>query len=137
MLTAKQEKFAQEWFATGNKTEAYRRAYPASLKWTENSLNARASELSRHGKVLARFSELAKAAQERNDTTVDLADKMLKKAYTVADKDVKPSAMVSAVIALIKLHGLDVETKHRIAATREGDMSPAEYLRKLADMLPD
>ncbi len=135
-LTAKQEKFAREWFATGNKSEAYRRAYESSRKWSENAVNVKASELSRNPKVLDRYEELVTAAQERNETDVDTIDRMLKNAYVVAKKDVKPSAMVSAAMGLAKLYGLDAETKARMNDAKSGsDMS--EVLRELARRLPD
>lgn len=134
-LTAKQESFAQEWFATGNKSEAYRRAYPSSLKWKENTVNNKASVLSRNDKVLARFEELAKAAQKRNDTTVDLLDKMLKSAFTMAQKELKPSAMVTATMGLSKLHGLDAEARARVAELA-GARDLSDTISELAKRLP-
>jgi phage terminase small subunit len=124
-LTAKQQRFAEEWFATGNKTEAYRRAYPGSEKWKESAVNVKASLLSRHDKVVERFGELAKASQDRNDTTVDTIDKMLKNAFVIAKKDVKPSAMVGAAMGLAKLHGLEAEAIHRMKSEAGiGDLPP-------------
>ena len=109
-LSAKREKFAQVWFATGNKSEAYRQCYKTE-GLSENTLNANASRLSKHDKVLARYKELQKAAQKRNETTVDTLDKMLKEAWVLAKKTDKPAAMVSAVNGLAKLHGIDPQSK--------------------------
>ena len=70
MLTAKQDKFAQELFVTGNKSEAYRRAYSAS-NMADKTITEKASRLSRKDNVTTRYTQLVKAAQARNDTSVD------------------------------------------------------------------
>ena len=69
-LTVKQANFAQAWYETGNKSEALRQAYDVS-KWTDKSINERASALSKHDKVLARFKELQLRAQKASDVTRD------------------------------------------------------------------
>ena len=137
-LTAKQEKFAQEWFATGNKTEAYRRAYPSSRNWKESTVNSKASVLSKNGKVKARFEELVKESQERNNTTVDTVDKMLKAAWKVAKDDNKASAMVGAAMGLAKLHGLEAEAAFRMRQEGEGkENGLVDVMKELARRLPD
>ena len=70
MLTVKQDKFVQGWIQTGNKSESYRRAYSASNR-TDKTITEKASLLSRNDNVTARYSQLVKAAQARNDTTID------------------------------------------------------------------
>ena len=117
-LTAKQEKFAQEWFATGNKTEAYRRAYKCT-NWKESAINSKASNLSSNVKVLARFEELVNAAQVRNETTVDTIDKMLKDTWDLAKKMGQSGPMVAAASALAKLHGLNQPEKRDVTVTEE------------------
>ncbi len=62
MLTPKQEKFVQEFIATGNATEAYRRAFPGSQKWKPESVYSKASNLLHLAKVSARVEELRKQA---------------------------------------------------------------------------
>ena len=135
-LTARQEKFAQEWFSTGNKSEAYRRAYESSRRWKESTVNSKASVLSKNGKVQARYEELVKASQERNETSVDTIDKMLKAAWQVAKGDSKAAAMVSAAMGLAKLHGLDVETQARVREF-SGPTNMTDVLHELARRLPD
>lgn len=112
-LTTKQEKFAQEWFSTGNKSEAYRRAYNAE-NMAENVINVKATELSQNGKVAVRYKELVEAAQKRNETTVDVLDKMAKNAWAIAKEDRSPSAMNQSVAVLAKLHGLNQPEKKDI-----------------------
>ena len=132
-LTTKQEKFAQEWFSTGNKSEAYRRAYNTE-NMAENVINVKATELSQNGKVAVRYKELVEAAQKRNETTVDVLDKMAKNAWAIAKEDRSPSAMNQSVAVLAKLHGLNQPEK--ISAEINGTLEVAGdvlYKRKNKD----
>ncbi len=136
-LTVKQEKFLQEWILTGNKSEAYRKSYNCN-NMKAKTIAERASRLSNEYKISARYGELSAASQKRNNTTVDAVDCMLKEAFELAKDAVTPSSMVSASMGLIKLHGLDAETQLKINSEGSSDdLSPKEYLRLLADMMPD
>ena len=122
-LTPKQEKFAQVWHATGNKSEAYRQAYNCG-NMTDAAIVSKAYEVSVNGEVAVRFSELQKAAQKRNDTTVDTLDAMYKEAWKIGREIKNPSAMVSAVSGLAKLHGLNAPDKvERVDDTRTQDVT--------------
>ncbi len=59
-LTQKQENFCQVYIALGNASEAYRKAYPSSLKWKKKTVNEAASRMTTNSKVLARIKELQK-----------------------------------------------------------------------------
>ena len=123
-LTPKQEEFAQQWYATGNKTEAYRRAYNAK-NMTDEVISIEANKVSSNPKVSLRFSELQKAGQERTKTTVDDLDAMLKDAVGLAKSISNPSAIVSAVTALAKLHGLNAPDKQHVDhSSTDGTMRP-------------
>lgn len=66
----------KEAFATGlacglSQSEAYRRAYPHSAKWKDQTIWSRAYELARDGEVLARVQELIDKAAEANGITVE------------------------------------------------------------------
>lgn len=112
-LTPKQEKFAQVWHATGNKSEAYRQAYNAGNMSAE-VINVKAVEVAANGNVAVRFAELQKTAKKRNDTTVDTLDAMFKEAWKIGREIKKPSAMVSAASGLAKLHGLNAPDKQDV-----------------------
>lgn len=112
-LTTKQEKFAQHWYLTGNKSEAYRVAYDAE-NMSESVVNVKASELSKNGKVAVRYKELSGEGQKRLETTVDIVDSMYKSAWKVAKEKDMPSAMVSAAGGLAKLHGLNAPDKQQV-----------------------
>lgn len=105
-LTAKQEKFAQEWYATGNKTEAYRRAYN-SENMAEDTINNKAYQLSTRDDIRARYEELQKAGQKRSEVTVDTLNDMFMTAFKMAQTNGNAGAVIQAANGLSKLHGLD------------------------------
>ena len=123
-LTPKQEKFAQVWHATGNKSEAYRQAYNAG-NMSADVINVKAVEVAANGNVAVRFAELQKAAQKRNNVTVDTVSQMYLEAWHLAKKISNPSAMVSAAGGMAKLHGLNAPDKQHIDhASSDGSMRP-------------
>lgn len=70
-LTPQQEKFAQEFVLTGIGAEAYRKAYPRSLKWKDNSVYTAASLLLSDAKVSQRVDELRAEIKERFDISAE------------------------------------------------------------------
>ena len=123
-LTPKQEKFAQVWHATGNKSEAYRQAYNAGNMSAE-VINVKAVEVAANGNVSVRFAELQKAAQKRNNVTVDTVSQMYLKAWKLAEVIKNPSAMVSAASGMAKLHGLNAPDKQHVDhSSSDGSMRP-------------
>lgn len=77
MLTAQQEAFAAGVAQGLSQAEAYRRAYPASTKWRDNTVWSRASELAADSKVRGRVQELLQKAAAANEVTVDRVVKEL------------------------------------------------------------
>jgi phage terminase small subunit len=71
MLTAKQEEFATGIACGLSQADAYRRAYPKSLKWADATVWKRASELAADGEVSGRVKELLKNAAAANEVTVE------------------------------------------------------------------
>ena len=123
-LTPKQEKFAQVWYATGNKSEAYRQAYNCG-NMSEATINNKAYALSLEGEITARFAELQKAAQKRNNVTVDTVSQMYLEAWKMAKSIENPSAMVSAASGMAKLHGLNAPDKQHVDhSSTDGTMRP-------------
>lgn len=108
-LTIKQENFALAYVETSNASEAYRRAYPSSLKWKPEIVWTKASELLKHGAVVVRINELKAANAKRNAVTVDSLIAELEEARNVALSAETPqtSAAVSATMGKAKLCGLD------------------------------
>lgn len=67
-LTPKQETFCQEYIKCGNASEAYRKAYNTKNMKAE-TVNVKASELLKDGKITVRVRELDE--QKRNDNIAD------------------------------------------------------------------
>lgn len=123
-ITPKQEKFAQVWHATGNKSEAYRQSYNCG-NMSADVINVKAVEVAANGNVAVRFAELQKAAQKRNNVTVDTVSQMYLEAWKMAKSIENPSAMVSAASGMAKLHGLNAPDKQHIDhASSDGSMRP-------------
>lgn len=104
-LTTKQERFAQAYVETGNASEAYRRAYDAE-NMKDTAVHVNASKLLKNTKVALRLDELQRRAQKRHDITIDTLTEMLKADRDLAREIEQPSAAVSAVMGLAKIHGL-------------------------------
>ena len=123
-LTPKQEKFAQVWHATGNKSEAYRQAYNAE-NMSDEAIKVEANKVSGNPNVSLTFAELQKAAQKRNNVTVDTVSQMYLKAWKLAEEIKNPSAMVSAAGGMAKLHGLNAPDKQHVDhSSTDGTMRP-------------
>lgn len=71
-LTIKQDNFCNYYIESGNKSEAYRRAFSCSNMKPE-TINRKAVELLNHGKVRARVSELQSELQKLSYITKEEA----------------------------------------------------------------
>jgi hypothetical protein len=69
-LTAKQEKFCQAYIKLGDKSAAYREAYSTS-KMKPGSINVKASELFKNGKITVRVQELQKEVKKKDKYTLE------------------------------------------------------------------
>jgi len=105
ILTPKQDRFCQLFIETGNASEAYRQSYNANIMKSE-TINRKAKELLDNGKIRARVEELQMEHQERHNITVDGLTAKLEAIYTLAAAGNKPSAAISAILGIAKLHGL-------------------------------
>ena len=103
------ERFAQEYHATGNASEAYRRANPKAAKWKAETLHPRASKMLAEYKVRTRLEELQAEAAVRHNITVDTLTTELEEARESAMSTGQISAAVSAIMGKAKLHGLLVD----------------------------
>ena len=108
MLTPQREKFAREVASGKSQADAYRAAYPKSLKWTDRTVWNRASELMANSGVKGRVSEIQEAAAVASAVTIDSLIKKLEKVCAIALTADTPqcSAAVSAHMAQAKLLGL-------------------------------
>tara|TARA_R110000796_G_scaffold9078_3_gene31210 strand:- start:10531 stop:10956 length:426 start_codon:yes stop_codon:yes gene_type:complete len=112
-LTEKQERFCLKKHETGNASAAYRFAYDAE-KMKEATINVKACELLKNGKVTARLKQLQDAVVAKHNVTVESLMTELEEARGIAltyDENGKaqPSAAVSASMGKAKLAGLLVD----------------------------
>lgn len=138
-LTLKQEQFVMAWHETGNKSEAYRRAYHCE-SMSEATINNKAYELSLNGDIRARLEVLQQASAERHNVTIAEITKMHREAYQVAKEALNPHAMTAAASNLAKLHGLNAPDRRlvthsgNIPATLSPDMTVEEMSRVYEDL---
>ena len=70
-LTAQREIYAMQLAAGKQQTEAFRVAYPTSVKWPQQRVRSAASTLAKDRKVIARVDELRAPALARLDVTIE------------------------------------------------------------------
>jgi phage terminase small subunit len=109
MLDPVRERFTQEYHATGNASEALRKAKPHARKWKDNVVHVKASQMLAEDKVQVRLHELQAASAEKHEITIETLTQMLKEDRTLARGEKQSAAAVSAVMGLAKLHGLIVD----------------------------
>lgn len=66
LSNARHEKFAQCLFEGMSQRKAYREAFPNSIKWKDNTVDSRASELYKTSEVLVRLEELQNETAKKN-----------------------------------------------------------------------
>lgn len=92
-LPPQKEKFAVLLASGKNQSDAYREAYPTSIKWKPKSVHEKASALAADVKVQARIRQLKSSIAERAE--VKAAD-VLREAYNILLAD--PRELVSYVV---------------------------------------
>lgn len=105
-LTAKEEAFAQNWYATKNKTEAYKIAYDAE-NMSEKTINNKAYAISKKGGIRARYEELSEEGKNSAMMTVKRLNDMYLEAIDMAKLGSNVTGLNQSISGLAKLHGLD------------------------------
>jgi phage terminase small subunit len=70
-LNAKNEAFAVGIASGLSQADAYRQAFPQSVRWKDKTVHEKASRLAADGKVKARIQELLDKAASANDVTIE------------------------------------------------------------------
>ena len=106
---SKHEQFCQVWLETGNKSEAYRKSHPNSLKWKDETVHNKAYALSKRGEVLARFEQLQEDALKGHNITIAslLAELEVARQSALTTETPQSSAAITATMSKAKLVGLD------------------------------
>ena len=109
-LTPKQEKFWVEYLATGNASEAYRRAYDTS-RMTERTIQKRAGELLAHGAIAGRIAAARAKAEDQGLYTLEQHMNELKTLRDLAKSNGQISAAVAAEVKRGELMGYYVQRR--------------------------
>ena len=89
MLTGKQEKFVQELVKGKSQRQAYRIAYPSSVKWKDASVDQKASTLFANVKVKSRYDELqSKIEQKVTHDAAEVRDIIINTMLSIVNADV-------------------------------------------------
>lgn len=109
-LTGPQETFAAGVAQGLSQAEAYRKAYPKSEKWKDETVWAAASRLAANSKVYARVQELLQKAAAANEVTVE---RVIREIARIGFFDIRK--LVNSDGTPKPLHDLDDDTAAAIA----------------------
>lgn len=124
-LTVKREAFARAYVECGNASQAYIQAFKCD-GFQPSKIGGRAHILLQEESVAAFVQELRDKAAKRNDITVDNLTQMLLEDRKLARELGMPSAAISAVRELGKLHGLMIDKVAVSIDKKIADMSEEE-----------
>lgn len=98
--------FSKKIIEGESQSDAYRAAYPSSVKWSDNAVHVKACEFAKHDKVLVRLNELQQQHQTRHNVTVDSLIIELEEARSLAmESSNGASSAVSAIMGKAKICG--------------------------------
>tara|TARA_R110002126_G_scaffold41436_2_gene120481 strand:- start:1289 stop:1708 length:420 start_codon:yes stop_codon:yes gene_type:complete len=100
------ETAAQVFIQTGNKTEAYRQA-GYSTNMSDKAISTKVQRVFNNGAVLGRVAELQAEQAKLHAVTIESLTADLREDRALAYAVKNPSAAVSAVMGMARLHGLD------------------------------
>lgn len=119
------EIFAQAIVSGKTQAAAYRAAYPTSLKWKDDSVHHKASEMARSAQVLSRIEEIRAALKEKALWTIEESVKLIKEIAT--DYSYRGSERMSALKELNAMFGYNSPVKIDHSST-DGTMTPKPVL---------
>lgn len=105
-MTIKQEKYIQCLISGDSQRVAYRKAYPSSEKWTDKSVDNKASKLFKKAEIQARLAEVQeKIVKNIEQEGIFNATDVLRNIYDIiiANKEESPQ---------VALKGLELYGKH-------------------------
>lgn len=107
LQNARHEKFAQGIASGLSQRKAYRAAFPNSVKWKDETVDVKASELKKNDKVLVRLEELAQQTTSKVVMTITQRKEWLSELIESATEETKDK--LKAVDILNKMDGAYVE----------------------------
>ena len=99
---SKHETFAQALFAGKSQRVAYREAYPTSENWLDKTVDSKACNLAKDGKVLARLQELKDASA--SPLILDRQGRMVILTEMATNEQLAPKARIQAIDILNKMN---------------------------------
>lgn len=116
-LTHQQEAFAQAVASGKSQSDAYRAAYPKSLRWKPEVVWSKASTMASSGKVSERITEIKAELAERGLWTREDSARAL---IAVVQSPDKKSDVVAAVKVLNEMNGFEApkEFKHLVEGVK-------------------
>lgn len=118
-LTDKQERFVSEYLIDLNATQAAIRS-----GYSQKTAQRIGSENLSKPLIADAIAEAKAAAAKRNETTVDMLDKMHKSAFQMAKETRNPSAMTTSAKNLGELHGINENRRKLVGMNEKGDDAP-------------
>jgi phage terminase small subunit len=113
-LTTNQDKFIAELIKGKSQREAFRIAYPNSITWTDNAVDANASKLFAQRKVKLRYNKLIdKVAKESEEECIFDVKRWMEQVVAIATVDVTEVASVETVVKDVER--VDNETGELVA----------------------
>jgi len=110
-LNRRREDFVQEWLKSGNATDAYMKIYPTQCR---DHAREYAHKLMRDPRIKARIAELQAEAAKVFGINAEQLLKMLLRAYKTSEEAKRPASMVTAVMGMARITGLDKQiVEHR------------------------
>ena len=155
-LTTKQENFAQGLVAGLSQRDAYKQAYKTD-RMKDSTINVKASELAKDGKIMVRYRELLKEYSNMNLWTREAAFNEYEWLKNRAKEDIQEEGVrqATANAFLDSLEGMnqmafrDLELadkkilaeieklEQQIGGTEEQDDKITAYINKLKDVISD
>ena len=116
-ITPKREKFVQNLIAGMSQREAYRKAFPSSVKWKDATVDSKASELFGNDEILERYNQLqeefaARALYTREEAVTDLRWMQQEARDDITENGINKAnapAFLNATKQLSDLCGLNVQ----------------------------
>jgi hypothetical protein len=134
-LTPKQEKFCELYLECGSLSDAYRGAYDCS-KMKPASINTKASELFKNGKITSRLAELTEPARARAQVTRDSLTVEYTENRDLAMQTAQPAAANGATTGKARLHGLDQPAPDTVVNIQTNvTFSDLELARRMANII--
>ena len=131
-LTVKEDRFCQEFVISGEKSDAYRKAYSVDPAKDGDWVESSSWKLFQKKHIQNRIEELRAKTETISLYTADQAMREARRAFDLAEKAISPAAMVSAVTLRAKLAGHLVDKKE-VAHKTLKDASQEELMELLRD----